>query len=74
MKDFMKHLPLVLSISTFLMVGMMYFDGPRPGGRQDHASMRSQMAQRMGQMKMRGTRGDSGEMKFEGKRRKKEEQ
>lgn len=76
MKDIMKHLPLTLSVLTFLMVGSMWMDS-RESGCANCTGMR---AARMSQpashpkMKMKGSRGDSGRMRREeGKRGPKKE-
>ena len=69
MKDLMKHLPLTLSVLTFLMVGMMWIDATPLGGCQDCTSMRGRMPQGIERMKARGSKGDTGRMKREeGKR------
>jgi len=74
MKDLMKHLPLTLSVLTFLMVGMLWMDAPKRGC-QSCTGIRARMSQGMEKMKARGSRGDTGRMKRveEGKRGPKKE-
>jgi len=66
MKDLMKHLPLSLSVLTFVLVGMLWLDVTPQGGCQDCTSMRGRMAQGMMQKKQAwGSKGDTGRMRRE---------
>jgi hypothetical protein len=60
MKDFMKQLPLALSLLTLLLVGSMWLDS-RDSNCENCTRMRQGISQRMGQMKKNvGSRGDTG--------------
>ena len=65
MKDLMKHLPLTLSVLTFVLVGLMWFD-VAPKGDCKCSDMRGRMTQGMMQKKKAwGSKGDTGRMRRE---------
>ena len=70
----MKHLPLTLSVLTFLMVGMLWMDATPKGGCQACTSMRGRMSQAPERVKAWEGKADRGRgRREEGKRGPKKE-
>ena len=61
----MKHLPLTLSVLTFVLVGMLWLDATPKGGCQACTSVRARMSQGPERAKAWGSKGDTGRMRRE---------